>query len=58
MAVFLCVHGRGLEPPRLTAYAPQAYMFTNYITRALTLIYQGLSIIANTERIFNLLRDK
>ena len=29
------VHGRGLEPPRLTAYAPQAYMFTNYITRAL-----------------------
>ena len=30
----LLVLGGRLELPRLTAYAPQAYMFTNYITRA------------------------
>ena len=28
------VLGRGLEPPRLTAYAPQAYVYTNFTTRA------------------------
>ena len=30
----ILVPGRGLEPPRLAAYAPQAYAFTNYTTRA------------------------
>ncbi len=28
------VPGRGLEPPRLTACAPQAHVVTNYTTRA------------------------
>src|SRR3989338_8816979 len=28
LGFFILVPGRGLEPPRLAAYAPQAYMFT------------------------------
>ena len=28
------VHGRGLEPPRLAAYEPQSYAYTNSATRA------------------------
>ena len=33
----LSVPGRGLEPPHLTTYAPQAYLATSYSTRAGTL---------------------
>ena len=45
---YFSVRGRGLEPPRLTAYAPQAYVYTNFTTRAFVLplcpilkIFQG-----------------
>lgn len=33
-AISFLVPRRGLEPPRLAAYAPQAYVFTNYTTWA------------------------
>jgi hypothetical protein len=28
------VRERGLEPPHLTAYPPQGYVYTNFTTRA------------------------
>ena len=34
MAFLIFVPRRGLEPPRLATYAPQAYVFTNYTTWA------------------------
>ena len=51
LAISLMVRERGLEPPRLTAYAPQAYVFTNYTTRALPNHFR-------TSSTFILLRDK
>ena len=34
-----CVRERGLEPPRREAYAPHAYVYTNFTTRAIVGYY-------------------
>ena len=41
---FLFVRGRGLEPPRLAAHAPQACLATSYSTRAFFHSFIGYKI--------------
>ena len=57
------VRGRGFEPPRLTAHAPQACLATSYNTRAsFSRICQDyprdFPTIANIFSFFNLLRER
>lgn len=60
--LFYLVRGRGLEPPRLTAYAPQAYMFTitppaHYFVKYTNLltVFFNLDLLNYTEKIPHLL---
>ena len=44
-APFLLVRETGLEPARRKAYAPKAYVYTNFTTRAATSYYSTFSAI-------------